>query len=105
MTVYFEEEGALTLPVNAKEIAEEVVEGALDYIGCPYEAEVNLLLTMNEQIHEMKRQVILIFLKTVRKLLIRKAESLFLEILSYQRKKFSHRLKNTDILPVENMLF
>ena len=29
MTVYFEEEGALTLPVNAKEIAEEVVEGAL----------------------------------------------------------------------------
>ena len=53
MTVYFEEEGALTLPVNAKEIAEEVVEGALDYIGCPYEAEVNLLLTMNEQIHEM----------------------------------------------------
>lgn len=53
MTVYFEEEGALALPVNAKEIAEEVVEGALDYIGCPYEAEVNLLLTMNEQIHEM----------------------------------------------------
>lgn len=53
MTVYFEEEGAFTLPVNAKEIAEEVVEGALDYIGCPYEAEVNLLLTMNEQIHEM----------------------------------------------------
>ena len=53
MTVYFEEEGALTLPVNEKEIAEEVVEGALDYIGCPYEAEVNLLLTMNEQIHEM----------------------------------------------------
>ena len=33
MTVYFEEEGALALPVNAKEIAEEVVEGALDYIG------------------------------------------------------------------------
>lgn len=56
MTVYFEEEGSLTLPLDGKKIAEEVVEGALDYIGCPYEAEVNLLLTMNEQIHEMNRE-------------------------------------------------
>lgn len=56
MTVYFEEEGSLTLPLDGKKLAEEVVEGALDYIGCPYEAEVNLLLTMNEQIHEMNRE-------------------------------------------------
>lgn len=53
MTIYFEEEGELQLPVEAKELAEEVVLGALDYVGCPYEAEVNLLLTMNPQIHEM----------------------------------------------------
>ena len=25
-------------------------------MGCPYEAEVNLLLTMNEQIHEMNME-------------------------------------------------
>lgn len=56
MSLYFEEEGDLTLPVDCEKLAEEVIEGALDYIGCPYEAEVNLLLTMNEQIHEMNRK-------------------------------------------------
>ncbi len=51
MTLYYEEEGGLDLPLACRELAERVVEAALDYIGCPYEAEVNLLLTMNEQIH------------------------------------------------------
>ncbi len=53
MSLYMEEEGELTLPVNTKEIAELVIEAALDYIGCPYEAEINLLLTTNENIREM----------------------------------------------------
>jgi len=53
MTLLYEEEGELTLPVNCKELAETVIDAALDYVGCPYEAEVNLLLTMNEQIQEM----------------------------------------------------
>lgn len=55
MTIYFEEEGELRLPFSCKELAEEVIEAALDYIGCPYEAEVNLLLTMNKEIQEMNR--------------------------------------------------
>lgn len=53
MTLLYEEEGELTLPIECKEIAEMVIDAALDYVGCPYEAEVNLLLTMNEQIQEM----------------------------------------------------
>lgn len=53
MTLYFEEEGDLTLPLECEEIAKQVIEEALDYENCPYEAEVNLLLTMNEEIHEM----------------------------------------------------
>ena len=53
MTLLFEEEGELSLPLDCKEIAETVIDAALDYVGCPYEAEVNLLLTMNEQIQEM----------------------------------------------------
>ena len=53
MTLLFEEEGALSLPLECKEIAETVINAALDYVNCPYEAEVNLLLTMNEQIQEM----------------------------------------------------
>lgn len=53
MSFYYEEEGELTLPFDCEELGKIVAEGALDYIGCPYEAQVNLLLTMNEQIHEM----------------------------------------------------
>lgn len=53
MTLIFEEEGMLTLPLECEEIAKKVINAALDYVDCPYEAEVNLLLTMNEQIQEM----------------------------------------------------
>ena len=53
MSLFYEEEGTLSLPINCKEIAEQVIDGALDFVGCPYEAEVNLLLTMNSEIHEM----------------------------------------------------
>ena len=53
MTLYYEEEGTLKLPLNCEKEARRVIEGALEYAECPYEAEVNLLLTMNEQIHEM----------------------------------------------------
>ena len=53
MTLLFEEVGELTLPLACTELAETVIDAALDYVGCPYEAEVNLLLTMNEQIQEM----------------------------------------------------
>ena len=53
MTLLFEEEGTLTLPLECQELAETVINAALDYVGCPYEAEVNLLLTMNDQIQEM----------------------------------------------------
>lgn len=55
MTLFFEEEGTLTLDLPCKELAEKVIEAALDYIACPYEAEVNLLLTMNNEIQEMNR--------------------------------------------------
>lgn len=53
MTLLFEEEGDLQLPLDCKAIAERVIEAAADYVACPYEIEVNLLLTMNEEIHEM----------------------------------------------------
>ena len=55
MTLYFEEEGSLKLPLNCEELASRVIEAALDYVECPYDAEVNLLLTMNEEIHEMNQ--------------------------------------------------
>lgn len=56
MTLFFEEEGELQLSLPCKELAEKVINAALDYVGCPYEAEVNLLLTMNEEIHQMNNE-------------------------------------------------
>lgn len=53
MTLYFEEEGDLTLSFDCEALAGKVIDAVLDYEGCPYEAEVNLLLTMNAEIREM----------------------------------------------------
>ncbi len=55
MTVFFEEEGDLKLALDCEAIAEKVIEAAVDYVECPYEVEVNLLLTMNPEIQEMNR--------------------------------------------------
>lgn len=55
MTLIFEEEGELHLDLLCEELATKVIEAALDYEDCPYEVEVNLLLTMNDEIQEMNR--------------------------------------------------
>ena len=56
MTLFFEEEGDLKLALDCEELAKKVIEEAMDYEECPYEAEVNLLLTMNEEIHQMNME-------------------------------------------------
>ena len=56
MTLYIEEEGNAALPFDVRETAELIVETVLDYEECPYEAEVNLLLTDDDEIHEMNRE-------------------------------------------------
>lgn len=53
MSLFIEEEGRLILPLDVKETAQLVVDAALDYVGCPFEAEINLLLTDEESIREM----------------------------------------------------
>ncbi|MBQ4560140.1 MAG: rRNA maturation RNase YbeY [Tyzzerella sp.] len=55
MTLFFEEEGELRLDLPCEELATKVIEAALDYEDCPYEVEVNLLLTMNDEIQEMNQ--------------------------------------------------
>lgn len=56
MGLFFEEEGSLELSLSCEELAQKVIDAALDYVKCPYEAEVNLLLTMNQEIQEMNQQ-------------------------------------------------
>ena len=45
MSLFIEEEGEIRLPFDIKETAESVVSAALEVEQCPYEAEVNRLLT------------------------------------------------------------
>ncbi len=53
MTVIFENESDTDFGLPLKTLAEEVVAEALDYIGCPYEAQVNVLLTDDEEVHRL----------------------------------------------------
>lgn len=56
MSIFFEEEGSLTLSIEYKRIAEEVTEAVLDSEACPYECQIELLLTMNDEIQEMNNE-------------------------------------------------
>ena len=56
MRIYLENEGDLELDLNYQEVAQRVGDAGLDYEQCPYESEVELLLTMDEEIREMNRE-------------------------------------------------
>lgn len=56
MSLFIEEEGDVTLPFDIKEVAERVTAAALECEKCPYEAEINLLLTTDEEIRKMNRE-------------------------------------------------
>lgn len=56
MTSYVENETSVVFEFNIKEILDLIMEEVLSQEGCPYEAQVNLLITDNEGIHEFNRQ-------------------------------------------------
>lgn len=56
MTLFYENEGNIELDLDLQPLAEKVIEAVLDDASCPYEAEVSLLLTTNEEIHKMNRE-------------------------------------------------
>lgn len=56
MKIYFEEEGELTLPLSYVELADKIAEAVLDSEGCPYESQIELLLTMNEEIRSINQE-------------------------------------------------
>lgn len=53
MTINIEYEAEKKLEIPYEEIIRDVVEASLDYEECPYEAEVNVVLTGNEEIHQV----------------------------------------------------
>ncbi len=56
MTLYFEEEGTEELPLPCEALAREVAEAVLDDAGCPYEAEVTLILTTDCEIRKLNQE-------------------------------------------------
>ena len=56
MTSYVENESEMTFPFDCREILESVMEEFLTSENCPYEAQVNLLITDNDGIQEYNRQ-------------------------------------------------
>ena len=56
MTLFLENETDKTFAFDVEETARQVIEGVLDMEECPYETQVNVLLTDNEGIREYNRE-------------------------------------------------
>ena len=59
MTIYFENEsGADFSPeFNSENVCSEIFEAFLDYVDCPYEAEISLILVSDKKIREINREM------------------------------------------------
>lgn len=56
MTILLEKETTLDIGIAYEQIATQVISAALDYVDCPYECEINILLSDNIGIQEMNKQ-------------------------------------------------
>ncbi len=53
MTVTIERESDIPLPFSEQEVAEAVISETLDYEDCPYEVQVSIILTNNDEIQQI----------------------------------------------------
>lgn len=44
------------LPFDYKETAKQVIEKAVDFVACPYEVEVNVLITDNDEVRKINQE-------------------------------------------------
>lgn len=56
MTIHFDYETDIRPDADYENVVTQVIEEAMDYEKCPYEAEVNVLLTDNNGIQEINRE-------------------------------------------------
>jgi probable rRNA maturation factor len=56
MTVQIEYEAEEKFLFDYEALLRRVIQGACDYVECPYEAEVNVVITDNEGIREVNRE-------------------------------------------------
>lgn len=57
MTVLLESETTMDLGIDCERIAGEVIVAVLDYVKCPYECQINILLTDNEGIRTVNQKM------------------------------------------------
>ena len=53
MNIQIERETDVDLNLDYERIIDDIVNEALDYIECPYEIELNIILSDNEGIHQV----------------------------------------------------
>ncbi len=56
MNICIEKETDLDLGFDCEELINKVINYAADYVGCPYEFEVNVVLTDNDTIHKVNME-------------------------------------------------
>lgn len=56
MTIHLEYEADRVLDFDYEEVITKVINEAMDYENCPYEAEVEVVLTGNEAIHRVNKE-------------------------------------------------
>lgn len=56
MTIHLDYEATKQLNFDYAALINKVVEGCLDYEDCPYEVEISILLTDDDEIREINRQ-------------------------------------------------
>lgn len=56
MSIYIENKYPKDIDIDYQNIIHSVIGEALDFIGCPYECEVNVTIVDNEEIKEINRQ-------------------------------------------------
>lgn len=56
MNIIIEKEYELDLGFDENVIIEKVINQAIDYVKCPYEAEINVTLTDNKGIHQINKE-------------------------------------------------
>lgn len=57
MTILLENESTISLGIEYEKIASEVIQASLDYVQCPYECQINILLTDNDGIMRINQQM------------------------------------------------
>lgn len=54
--LYLEDESQAQFDFDKEKLANQVIEAAAEYEACPYEVEVELILTTNNMIHEVNKE-------------------------------------------------